>query len=218
MSVVAVIDDDCVAAPNWLEGIERAFARGPSLGLVAGRVLSMDPDRPGLYPVSRRVGEARLEFDGKAPPWLVGSSNKFRRQARALPRVGGCDERLGPGARGLGAMDMYLFYSLLRIGARARHEPSILVNHERKAASERHRRRFDYGYGMGACCRLWLGSGDAYAMRVLFAWFLLRIGLLRNAVRRRDRRGVQEELLALRATTRGLLFSFRKTQPTQETA
>jgi GT2 family glycosyltransferase len=207
-SVVAVIDDDCVAAPDWLGEIERIFQDDPSLGLVAGRVLALGPDRPGLYPVSLRVGERRLHFAGKASPWQLGSGNNFAVSRDRFLAVGGCDERLGPGARGLGAMDMDLFYRLLSAGARARYEPSVIVYHERKPAYERRTRRFDYGYGMGAFCRLRLHERDRYGLRLLLDWIVLRLGLLRVGLRERDRTRLGEELLVLAATARGLaLFS-----------
>jgi len=204
--VVAVIDDDCVASENWLREIEQAFDSEPALDLIAGRVVPLDSGEPDLHAVSSRTSVTRIDFDGEAPPWLVGSGNNFAVRRERFLAIGGCDTRLGPGARGLGGMDMDLFYRLLRGGARARYEPSILVYHEKKTAAERRRRRFEYGYGMGACCKLWLVSRDAYALRVLAAWAALRIGLLLGSLRRRDARGVAEELLVLTATIRGLRF------------
>jgi GT2 family glycosyltransferase len=207
--LVAVIDDDCVAAPDWLSEIEGAFAGDPSLDLVAGRVLPLGTGGPGLYPVSLRVGERRLDFSGKTAPWRVGSGNNFAVRRDRFLAVGGCDERLGPGARGLGAMDMDLFYRLLRAGADARYEPSIVVYHERTTAAERRRRRFDYGYGMGACCKLLLLEGDLYSLRLLLGWAGLRAGMLRRSLSQRSSRGVREELVVLGATARGFL-SFRR--------
>jgi GT2 family glycosyltransferase len=202
--ILAVVDDDCVAAPDWLAAVRRAFADDPRLELVAGRVLPLGPDQPGLYPVSLRIGEKAVAFDGKARPWLLGSGNNFAVTRARFVAVGGCDERLGPGARGLGAMDMDLFYRLLRAGARARYEPSILVYHERKSAGERGTRRFDYGYGMGAFCRLVVHERDAYALRLLLGWVALRTGMLARGLRARDRTRVREELVVLAATARGL--------------
>jgi GT2 family glycosyltransferase len=203
---VAVTDDDCVVDPAWLGALAAAFRDDPSLDLVAGRVLPLGEDEPGAA-VSLRVGTQRLDFHGKAMPWLVGSGNNFAVRRERFLAVGGCDTRLGPGAPARGAMDMDLFYRLLRAGSRARYEPSAVVYHERKSAAARRRRRFDYGYGMGALCSLCLRAGDAFALRMLARWVALRLSLLRGGRPRRGR--VVEELVVLGATARGLLFALR---------
>ena len=104
---------------------------------------------------------------------------------------------------------MDLFYRLLRAGARVRYEPGARVYHERKSRAERLARRIPYGYGMGACCALWLRQGDRYSLRVLLAWLGLRLGMLGRAAVRGRAAGVHEELLVLFGTCRGLAYGAR---------
>ena len=104
---------------------------------------------------------------------------------------------------------MDLFYRLLRAGAHVRYEPSVRVYHERKSLDERMARRVPYGFGMGACCVLWLRQGDRYSLRVLASWLRLRLTLLLRALARGRANGVREELLVLAGTARGLGYGAR---------
>lgn len=205
--IVAVTDDDCVVAPDWLGTLAAAFAEDSSLDIVGGRVLPLREGKTGSYAVSLRVGEQRLELARTPAPWRLGSGNNFAVRRERFLAVGGCDGRLGPGAPGLGAMDMDLFYRLLRAGAHGRYEPGAVVLHARTTFAERRRRRFDYGYGMGACCALRLREGDAYSLRVLLAWSALRFGLLGRSLRGGNWVRAREEVLVLEGTARGLVFS-----------
>ena len=202
-AVVAVIDDDCVADARWLAAIVSAFAEG-SVDAVAGRVMPMEPEGERRFPVSSRTSTERRDFTGPSLPWLVGSGNNFAVAREWLARIGGCDERLGPGSPARGGVDMDLFHRLLRAGARLRYEPDAIVHHERQTRAERLARRPMYGRGMGACVGLWLRQGDSHALRVLGAWLLLRTRLAAAALRRRDWLGVREELMMLRGTVGGL--------------
>src|SRR4051794_14334515 len=145
--VIAVIDDDCVADEGWLAGIARAFEEDGDLALLGGAVLPLGPDAPDAYPVSTRISTPLRGFPGPSPPWDVGSGNNFAVRRDWFERVGGCDERLGPGAPLRGGLDMDLFYRLLRAGGRARYEPTVVVLHERATRQGMLERASDYGYG-----------------------------------------------------------------------
>ena len=206
---VAVLDDDCVADDNWVRCAHRLLCV-EGLGLVGGRVLPLPDDRPDVVPVSSRTSEARRDFRGRIAPWDLGSGNNFAFRREWFDRIGGNDERLGPGSPGHGGVDMDLFYRLLRAGTPACYEPSLLVLHEQKLPEERHDRRAFYGFGMAAACVLWLREGrDRYALRVLAEWLGLRLGLAARALLRRRWGAVREELLVLTGTARGLVYGFR---------
>jgi GT2 family glycosyltransferase len=207
--VVAVLDDDCVAATHWIAEVDRLLAPESDADVVGGRVLPLDDGQPGMYPVSSRTSTRARRFDRPTRPWDVGSGNNFAFRREWFDRVGGCDERLGPGSPGRGAVDMDLFYRLMRAGARVGYEPSLLVYHERKSKEERRARRVPYGYGMGAACALWLGERDAHALRVLGAWFGLRARLLAGSVRRGRWESAWEEMLVLGGTAQGVVHGLR---------
>jgi GT2 family glycosyltransferase len=206
--VIAVIDDDCVADGKWLATIEQAFASDKDLAALAGRVLPQDPEGDRVYPVSSRTSTVRRDFRGKTVPWPVGSGNNFAVRWEWFKRVGGCDERLGPGSPAKGGMDMDLFYRLLRVGAVIRYEPEALVYHERQTRSGRMERRPMYGHGMGACCALRLREGDAYALWLLARWLFFRAHLAVRALLHRHWVSVYEECLMLGSSLEGLIHGF----------
>jgi len=207
--IVAVTDDDCHPAPDWIARIEQAFAPPSQLDGLTGRVLPLGPDTPGSYAVSSRTSTVRVDFDRDAMPWDVGSGNNFAVKREWLNRIGGNDERLGPGSPGQGAVDMDLFHRLLRAGARIRYEPDLAVYHARASKAGRISRRIPYGYGMGACCRMWLQQKDPRALQVLGRWFLLRMNRLLEGIRKRHWILVHEELLVLAGTIGGFTDGLR---------
>ena len=207
-AVVAVLDDDCVADPGWVEAVSRVLGDERPVDVVGGRVLPLEDGGAGLA-VSSRTGTERLSFDRRDRPWDVGSGNNFAFRRAWFERVGGCDPRLGPGSPGRGACDIDLFYRLMRAGARAAYEPELLVLHERATRGQRLARRVPYGFGMGSACAIWLRERDGRALRVLANWLGLRIGRIVSSLRERNWLGVWEEALVLGGTARGLLHGLR---------
>ena len=195
--VVAVIDDDCVAAEDWLEQIAAAFEADPELALLGGRVLPLGPPAAGRYAVSSRVSAEPRTYGRGAMPWDVGSGNNFALRRIWFEQIGGCDERLGPGAPLRGGLDMDLFHRVLQAGGRARYEPAVVVLHERATREGRLSRRQDYGYGTGAAVAIWLGAGDRSARRVLASWLRMRGELLARALVKGRWEGVHEESIVL---------------------
>lgn len=213
--LIAVTDDDCAVSKDWLAVIEREFSRSESIDLLTGRVLPLGPDLPGLFQVSSRTSTVPQAFNARAMPWEIGSGNNFAVRREWLERAGGNDERLGPGSPGLGGVDMDLFYRLVRLGARARYDPNLVVYHERVALASRMGRRFPYGYGMGACCMLWLRGGDWNALKVLGRWILMRVERLAGALRHRQKMLAREEILVLYGTLLGLGYGLRAPEKTR---
>lgn len=212
-AIVAVTDDDCIVDPRWLHVIDTAFRRDGAPDAVTGRVLPLPAEEERTYPVSSRTGGEPRVFSGRVLPWLAGSGNNFALKREWFLRIGGCDERLGPGAPGQGAVDMDLFYRLLRAGARIRYEPDSVVFHERQTRTQRLARRPMYGHGMGACCMFRLREGDWYALRLLERWLAARVRTAGGALRRRDWASVHEQWLTVGGTLRGLAHGLRAAAP-----
>ncbi|CAN5152846.1 hypothetical protein BH23GEM2_BH23GEM2_11700 [soil metagenome] len=201
---MAVIDDDCIADSEWLTVILDTLSAHESPDVVTGRVLPLEPVGERVCPVASRVSPRAAEFVGKTMPWPVGSGNNFALKREWFLRIGGCDERLGPGSPGQGGVDLDLFYRLLRAGACIRYEPRSLVYHERDTRAGRLARRPMYGHGMGVCCVLRLREGDLFAVRMFVQWMFMRSRKLAGGARRRDWETVKEETLMLSGTLRGL--------------
>jgi O-antigen biosynthesis protein len=213
--VVAVLDDDCVADEHWLETIAELFDADAGLAGLAGRVLPIEPAPPGTVAISTRPSTVRRTFGFTLEPWNVGSGNNFAIRADWFARVGGCDERLGPGAAGQGGLDMDLFYRLLRAGGPMAYEPSVLVFHETKPRRERVARRGAYGFGMGAAAVFRHRDPDPHALAMLRTWLGYRVRLLGRALVQRRLRSAHEEVLMLAGTLRGIVFGLRNRKAEQ---
>jgi GT2 family glycosyltransferase len=205
-ALIAVLDDDCVADPGWIDALERAFADEPGLALVCGRVLPLAGEG---VPVASRTSAERRWFRRRSLPWNVGSGNNFALRRDWFDRVGGCDERLGPGTPGRGALDMDLFYRVLRAGGPALYEPRALIEHERATHADRLDRRYPYGFGMGVMCAIHLRGGDPFAALILAAWVGLRLRLVAAGVLRRRWAVLREEALVLVGTAAGIVHGMR---------
>jgi GT2 family glycosyltransferase len=210
MPVIAVLDDDCVADPAWIEELERAFAADAGLALVGGRVVPLPASGDRAFPVASRTSTRRRELGRHSAPWNVGSGNNFAIRRDWFERVGGGDERLGPGTAGQGGLDLDLFYRVLRAGGRARYEPGAVVHHEPATRAGRLERRRPYGYGMGVACALRLREGDPYAAALLARWLALRLRVLAGGLLDRRREAPREEALLLGGTAAGVLHGLRR--------
>jgi GT2 family glycosyltransferase len=201
--MVAFTDDDCVPDRAWLTAILAVFETDPHVDVVTGRILPLGPDQPGLHAVSSRRSSIPARFHGRSLPWAVGSGGNVAVKRDWLERVGGFNERLGAGARGLSAEDMDLLYRLLRAGAVVQYEPASIVLHERKDDAGWLATRRSYGFGMGMFCGMWLRSRDAYAGWILARWCFDRGRQLAAACARGRWHRVSEELLMLRGAASG---------------
>lgn len=130
-SVVAFLDDDAVAEPNWLHHLMQPF-EAPSTAAVTGRIVT--PQTPSLAPDQM---EPR-SLSSQDPHWFeaasfggvgLGSNMALRRSACAGFKV--FDERLGRGAPFQIAEENYAFAKLLSLGHTAVHVPSAIVYHPR---------------------------------------------------------------------------------------
>lgn len=148
--LIAFTDDDCRPQAGWLD----ALAAHPDAGFVTGRVEAPAPvDRP--VAVKTDTVPSALDPESCEP---LGASNNLLVRREFLERVGGFDERLGPGTWPAAAEDLALFDRLLHAGGRGRYEPGALVMHE-QWRSRRDLVRLDWGYGKGQGARLALLRG-----------------------------------------------------------
>lgn len=147
--IVAFLDDDAVAAPDWAETLRLVFEADPGVAVCTGRIEPLGSNAPGerLFEAnggfSRGAERIRLPDDvgrplhGRRAPliaWAVsvgcGCSYAVRRQvARAL---GGFDEALDLGTPLPGGGDHDLLWRALRAGHAVVYEPAALVWHEHR--------------------------------------------------------------------------------------
>jgi len=128
--IIVCLDDDLVAAPNYLDEVERFFTEHPEFAAMKGRTLPAE-DPAAKVGADAAVwldlpivdhGEEVIEVRG-----VLGANMAFR--AAALSRVGLFDERLGPGAAGH-EEETEMSARLARAGFRIGYAPRALVYHE----------------------------------------------------------------------------------------
>lgn len=141
--LVAYIDDDAVARPEWLSH-HAAALEDPTLAATTGRIL---PTRRSHAGGGFDLGNAAFRIDRTMPGWFertnfggagLGSNMAFR---RALFDVGwGFRESLGPGTP-IAGEENYAFFTVVRAGYGVAYVPEAVVHHEYPATAEELRRR-----------------------------------------------------------------------------
>jgi glucosyl-dolichyl phosphate glucuronosyltransferase len=133
--LVAYVDDDAVASPEWLEALVRLFNDEPNAGIAGGPVAPIWPgaEPPWLHPwlsgfftiVDRGTSRRRLD-EGE---WLAGTNIAFRRNL--LQQVGGFDETLGrKGTRLLSNEELEITRRIGELGFAPYYDPAALVHHK----------------------------------------------------------------------------------------
>lgn len=160
-SIVAFIDDDCEADPNWITNVRAAFA-DPGVGAVTGRVRPASLAQP-----SQRWFESHFSFDrGTSPtrftqwdrrPWFpmwtgcVGTGCNMAFRTQVLAEIGGFDELLDMGTSIGGGGDLDVYARLIDAGAVIAYAPDALVWHHHRATDRDVRAQFiGYGVSIGA--------------------------------------------------------------------
>ncbi|BAZ11713.1 family 2 glycosyl transferase [Calothrix sp. NIES-4071] len=140
--IVAFIDDDMTAHPDWLTKIQQNFAE-PEVMAVTGLVL------PGELATEAQLmfeeywsfnkGFSRLNYDSEfiaktkkhgIPVWVMGGSGNMAIRRQTFKLLGGFDTRLGAGPKAAGCSeDSELFYRLVSEGLLCRYEPTAVAYH-----------------------------------------------------------------------------------------
>jgi glycosyltransferase involved in cell wall biosynthesis len=133
--LVGLIDDDEEIESNWYRCIEAAF-RDDTLDFIGGRCLPRwGADLPPWFGRHYRavigwveIGDQARDFDGRLPGMLTGGNAVLTRAI--LNRVGPYSTALcRTPTRLMGAEDEHLYYRLLRVGARGRYFPDLIIYH-----------------------------------------------------------------------------------------
>jgi glucosyl-dolichyl phosphate glucuronosyltransferase len=159
--LVAYLDDDAVAAPDWLERILEAFATvTPRPGCVGGRVEPIwEAPRPPWLSDEVLTSLTAIDWAGVPHPlpdlareWLVGANLAIPRDV--LERIGGFTDGLDRAGRSLlSSGDVFLQRQIQEAGLACWYHPAIAVGHHVPAVRLRQpwfRRRY-----------YWQGVSDA---------------------------------------------------------
>jgi cellulose synthase/poly-beta-1,6-N-acetylglucosamine synthase-like glycosyltransferase len=150
--VVAYVDDDALAEPNWLSILMQEF-KDPLVMAVTGSIKALKVETEAerlcaLLAGSQSERRERRVVDSQTPRSFEianfggigdGGNMAFRRTAfQVWP---GFDERLGRGAVIDGGEEQHAFFSLLQGGFRVAHVPHAVVSHPFPRDIEELRRR-----------------------------------------------------------------------------
>ncbi len=146
-SIVALIDDDCYVAPDYIDRILEIF-EDPRIGFAGGRVELFDPTDIPLTIQTSTEPAYLPPYSYVEPGWILGANMMFRRDV--LLSVGGFDVDFGPGTPWYGD-DPDVQARAGFAGWWALYAPTVSVahHHRRKAAAAGPLNR-TYSIGTGA--------------------------------------------------------------------
>jgi O-antigen biosynthesis protein len=198
-TVIVLIDDDVMPAPDWLEALVAPFAAAHVMGVTGNilpRRLNTESERlfeqygnGGLGRGFERREVSRAFFEQSwfyaVPTWELGgtANSAFRASIFQPDRVGLLDPALGPGMPSAAGEDIDLFYRILRQGGTMVYEPAALVWHQHRQTMPALRQQLRY-YSRGIIAyhlTTWRDAGDGRGLvAALFglpAWQLKRLRL-----------------------------------------
>jgi glycosyltransferase involved in cell wall biosynthesis len=186
--IIAIIEEHCVAAPNWLRQAAEALRSG-DFGVTGGPVVDSGYERLRDWVVYF------CEYNGYLPPWREGESHALGSANIAYQRTVLMRNR---GVLDTGYWEAVLHPVLAAEGVRFREAPSMIVHHCGP---------FDYGYYLQQ--RYWFSRAFAGARRLTAAKrmvyclaspaipFLLLARMTRRVVERRCHPGKFVQVLPL---------------------
>lgn len=131
--ILAFTDDDCEAAPDWLETLATLFAQHPQVGMIGGALVAPPVSRWKLESCLS-ASPAELLYDPAsgepAPPAWAWVGANFAMRKAVVEQVGQFDEWLGAGApRFAAAEDIDYNMRVLAAGIGVLCSPAPVVRH-----------------------------------------------------------------------------------------
>jgi GT2 family glycosyltransferase len=149
--IVAFVDDDVRVRPGWVVALMSAFD-DETIDFVTGGVVVPDHQRDAERPVAVTSRTVRTPLHTGLDGDLGASANLAVRR-RALDRVGGFDQTLGPGTWASSAEDLDLFDRLFRLNCLGMFEPLACAEHDQWRTKPQ-LLALDWRYGKGMGVRL----------------------------------------------------------------
>lgn len=205
---ILTTDDDCLAHPEWIAHMLRAFAAPERPDAICGRCLPYGDYSKKLL-VAVNSGAGRVVFRGKVAPWKVGISVNIGFRRDLFRDIAGYDVRLGPGSPLQTAEDIDLVYTILKAGKTILYTPDAVIYHDQwRSRAEARRRRYQYALGGAAFLTKHIREdGDLYALRLLLWRFLDETPLL---LTRGLLTGSKESVILSWQNLRGLITGVRR--------
>lgn len=202
---IAFVDDDCVVEAGFASALLRELGAHPEAGWLSGQVSGGDARDPDLPLVTTFSVERECTRSGRwTLPGSIGFGVFFAVRRDVAERLGGWDERLGPGVPELPAADdMDFAYRFLRSGGVAVLSPRVRAVHEQwRVPEELVALQRGYLRAWSAFAMKHLRLGDVTGGLWLWAWGVIDVlDMAKSALGRRSRLRAQ----LARAKARGLV-------------
>jgi GT2 family glycosyltransferase len=131
------LDDDCHPEPEWAQAMQEVLARSPDVGFVSGHVGELNLATGGVTAATVPVAEERRISGRWVRPSTIGYGVCMAIRRSAARKLGGWDERLGPGVADFPASDDVDFnYRFLRAGGVAMLTPGPRAHHDQWRSGE----------------------------------------------------------------------------------
>jgi glycosyltransferase involved in cell wall biosynthesis len=163
--ILAWLDDDEVADPNWLAEIARALADHPEADVISGVIVPAELETsaqlwfeqfgghskgrgftPDVFSPATAHRQSPLY---PLPPFGTGANMTFR--PGIIERIGGFDTALGAGTPAMGSEDTLAFTQVLVGGGTIVYQPSAVTHHyHRRDIEGLHKQMVGYGAGLTA--------------------------------------------------------------------
>jgi glycosyltransferase involved in cell wall biosynthesis len=209
---IAYVDDDCLVAADFGEALAAELREHPDVDWVAGNVDGNEAAADDLPPVTTfSVTRALVRRGARTLPGAIGFGVLFCVRRSTAERLGGWDERLGPGVPDFPAADdMDFNYRLLRDGGTALLSPRVRAVHDQWRAPEEVvalQRGYSRAWAGFACKQL--RGGDVGGGLRLWLWGAVDVlDMCASAARRRSPMRARIAVAKLRGllegTARGL--------------
>ncbi len=211
---IAFVDDDCLVAEDFGAALLAEIAAHPTADWIAGDVCAGEADSAGEVPpvTTFPVDRPLIRRGGRTLPGAIGFGVLFCVRRSTAARLGGWDERLGPGVPDLPAADdMDFNHRLLRSGATAVLSPAVRAVHDQWRSPDQVvelQRGYSRAWAGFACKHLSRGSGGGLR---LWAWGVVDIlDMAASAARRRSPLRARIALAKLRGLIEGTALGLRR--------
>jgi GT2 family glycosyltransferase len=212
---IVFVDDDCLVADDFGASLIAEISAHPEADWIAGDVRAgvsacADGDLPPVttFPVDRPL----VRRGGRTMPGAIGFGVLFCVRRSVAERLGGWDERLGPGVLDLPAADdMDFNHRLLRSGGTAVLSPAVRALHDQWRSPDEVvelQRGYSRAWAGFACKHLARGAGGGLR---LWAWGVVDIlDMAASAARRLSTLRARIALAKLRGLLEGTVFGLRR--------
>ena len=174
---IVILHDDMFLQDESLARLVDGLRDAPAETVVTGRMIAAPPDRAGLTqaPAALFTSTEPAVFRGRQPMQVVPGGN-FAVPRTAVLRIGGYDERLGPGTPFPAAEDSDLSLRLLDAGCEVRHIPGAVVLHRSwRSQTDLVKLRWAYARGQGAFYAKHASLRDRHALMRLAREMRMRL-------------------------------------------